>query len=516
MLAHVQQLSRSVCSTSAQLPDAPPGIVERGICSLWGIGSLREIGFETEAELIAASRAQAASLAPVLSRAAVLSEPSDRVRSRCAADALAAIMQVPCLADVGSWTCWDSMYLPLHGSLRSFVSSCTSHNLLVVEGHIGRFFRLDPSSSAETFLCALASGDSWSAAVSLLSVVIKCGGISHAPLALLRSYIARWLRGTHVMSDAERCSILVKIVAYLPAPFHTEAALVDIVLGDVCSALHRDIVKLVESSKDWHHALEALNTLGMPISTQSLSLAATGSLQRTLDSDATAESPRAQPKQSTRAPLTVKDTLDAFASTMSPIGSATSAAHAPATSALPDVAACRAAIAAIRRDEFGLASDKGVDDSDPILRKQHARLSRALEMISKELYSLDSHALLELLQNADDNRYDAHAEPTFHVVIEPSAMWVLNNEVGFSAADVRSLCDVGKSTKKFNAELIGEKGIGFKSVFSISDRPLIVSAGFSFQFDATAGSDGNVNGLGYVLPHWVESQDVPCQVHIRL
>lgn len=45
---------------------------------------------------------------------------------------------------------------------------------------------------------------------------------------------------------------------------------------------------------------------------------------------------------------------------------------------------------------------------------------------------------------------------------------VLNNEEGFSAKNIRALCDVGNSTKKgSNAGYIGKKGIGFKSVFRV-------------------------------------------------
>jgi hypothetical protein len=51
---------------------------------------------------------------------------------------------------------------------------------------------------------------------------------------------------------------------------------------------------------------------------------------------------------------------------------------------------------------------------------------------------------------------------------------VLNNERGFSAANVRALCDVGRSTKGSGGlGYIGQKGIGFKSVFRV--RPLCIS-----------------------------------------
>jgi hypothetical protein len=53
-------------------------------------------------------------------------------------------------------------------------------------------------------------------------------------------------------------------------------------------------------------------------------------------------------------------------------------------------------IETIRREEFGL--DQALSDTEnSLLKKQHARLGRALHCLSQELYSQDSHLLLELV-----------------------------------------------------------------------------------------------------------------------
>ncbi|KAI6695806.1 hypothetical protein NL676_023516, partial [Syzygium grande] len=59
-------------------------------------------------------------------------------------------------------------------------------------------------------------------------------------------------------------------------------------------------------------------------------------------------------------------------------------------------------VESIRREEFGLDPSLSSTESN-LLKKQHARLGRALHCLSQELYSQDSHFLLELVQNADDN-----------------------------------------------------------------------------------------------------------------
>jgi hypothetical protein len=72
------------------------------------------------------------------------------------------------------------------------------------------------------------------------------------------------------------------------------------------------------------------------------------------------------------------------------------------------------------------------------------------------------------VQNADDNNYPENVEPTLAFILQDSGIVVLNNERGFSAQNMRALCDVGNSTKKGSSTgYIGKKGIGFKSVFRV-------------------------------------------------
>lgn len=71
------------------------------------------------------------------------------------------------------------------------------------------------------------------------------------------------------------------------------------------------------------------------------------------------------------------------------------------------------------------------------------------------------------VQNADDNKYPAHVEPTLTFILQKTGIVVLNNECGFMPENIRALCDVGQSTKKGSGGYIGKKGIGFKSVFRV-------------------------------------------------
>jgi hypothetical protein len=57
-------------------------------------------------------------------------------------------------------------------------------------------------------------------------------------------------------------------------------------------------------------------------------------------------------------------------------------------------------IESIRKEEFGLDANLFNTESS-MLKKQHARLGRALHCLSQELYSQDSHFLLELVSKSN-------------------------------------------------------------------------------------------------------------------
>lgn len=50
---------------------------------------------------------------------------------------------------------------------------------------------------------------------------------------------------------------------------------------------------------------------------------------------------------------------------------------------------------------------------------------------------------------------------------------------------------------EFLSGILGQKGIGFKSVFRVSDCPEVHSNGYHIRFDAKSGH------VGYILPQWI-------------
>lgn len=155
----------------------------------------------------------------------------------------------------------------------------------------------------------------------------------------------------------------------------------------------------------------------------------------------------------------------------------------------------------IRRYEFGIGAEL-VGDGREVVDRLVRKYRNLLETVAKDLNSKESHFLLELVQNADDNHYALDVEPALSFQLGPGELVVSNNEVGFTPANVRALCSAGESSKKNKVGYIGEKGIGFKSVFKVTDTPEIHSNGYHFRFDLTAPEDP----LGYVVPHWIDTR----------
>jgi hypothetical protein len=88
---------------------------------------------------------------------------------------------------------------------------------------------------------------------------------------------------------------------------------------------------------------------------------------------------------------------------------------------------------------------------------------------------------LELLQNADDALGKRAGGVRFELT--DAALIVADDGRGFDKAGLRSICGLGR-TSKDPSESIGYKGIGFKSVGEISDRPQIITSEVRFGFNS--------------------------------
>jgi len=126
--------------------------------------------------------------------------------------------------------------------------------------------------------------------------------------------------------------------------------------------------------------------------------------------------------------------------------------------------------------------------------------------LSEGIYAEDNHFIYELIQNAEDTKSD-EKQHTLEFTLENSGLIVFNNEVGFTEEQIKAICSFGQSTKALekNEGFIGEKGIGFKSVFKITDKPAIFSNGYKFYFNKL--DDTGVT-TEYIIPHWIDDNEL--------
>lgn len=100
------------------------------------------------------------------------------------------------------------------------------------------------------------------------------------------------------------------------------------------------------------------------------------------------------------------------------------------------------------------------------------------------LYDDRTHFIFELLQNAEDaigRRGDWHGSRKVTFTLSVEHLKLSHFGKPFDEADVRSVCDIAESTK--NESSIGRFGLGFKSVYTVTDLPEIHSGEEDFSIE---------------------------------
>lgn len=147
--------------------------------------------------------------------------------------------------------------------------------------------------------------------------------------------------------------------------------------------------------------------------------------------------------------------------------------------------------------------------------------------MATNLYSTDTRFVFELIQNAEDNHYTkakaAKEAPFLSFTIYPERIIVDSNEDGFTEINVKAICSITKSGKVVSSKskeqrqqgYIGEKGVGFKSVFKVASKVHIQSEPFSFCFEYNRES-ASETGMGMITPFFVEHKEVPDGIRTRM
>lgn len=112
---------------------------------------------------------------------------------------------------------------------------------------------------------------------------------------------------------------------------------------------------------------------------------------------------------------------------------------------------------------------------------------------------INERFMYELIQNVDDCKYKSIDDCKLKIDFDlnEDVITLEYNELGFRPKDVIAISDIGNSTKNHHKSLdqketgldkndlqeIGEKGIGFKSIFGLANKVSIKSGYFNFYFD---------------------------------
>ncbi|KAH8583912.1 superfamily I helicase [Cryptosporidium sp. chipmunk genotype I] len=163
---------------------------------------------------------------------------------------------------------------------------------------------------------------------------------------------------------------------------------------------------------------------------------------------------------------------------------------------------CKSFIISIQKKRFGISEKIHDRDYSQIIQNYTRIINQSCENLSIKLYTKINHFIFELIQNADDNYYCSCTGriPTIIFAFQKNGVLVINNEIGFTEKDVSSICDIGNSSKISSEKKIGCFGIGFKSVFSITNTPFIFSNGYCFKFNL------NSEHGSYIFPEWVDDE----------
>lgn len=439
--------------------------------------------------------------------------PEMEGREATVAELLASIQSAPCGADLEEWTLWQARWVDCFGG--SFAEFMQQHVLcgssaqqgVFAEVLDGRFVRFDSAVDChERFKEALQAHDGASAGLWALGLLIEAGSLADLPVSLSRqlvfdSLLQMTASGAAMFTLQAAKSIPSRLRRALAAPIFVAPYLQAV--GDAENLLQQACC----SPED----VSVLRTVGDALGKGGW--ARTRSWGPSSLSKLANECP-VSPKASSASTASHSVVRDAQVPAPSKTEAARPLPLQPGDSEDECLSVCQHI-----RQKFGLGLDFGSDIAKDAVNQLQGVTNRSIERLAADLYSAEIHFCLELIQNFDDNEYNQGVCPGVTITLEEGSIRFFCNERGFTEKNVIALSSIGESTKDAtNPGYIGQKGIGFKSVFKISPKPQVHSRGYHFGYDVSAQDAG----LGYIIPspvskpQWWEPNSHLAGTHIVL
>jgi hypothetical protein len=355
-------------------------------------------------------------------------EKSD-LSSVSSSEALECLLKAPFLSDLMAWSHWEHAYAPSLGSFFDwYLSQGCIGDLVCIATRDGRFIRVEPSATADEFLEAFIQLSPFLAAVKLLSLLYQYSGSSNTPVTLLKLYAERaagvLVRGSNDSAQANtstfqaitdtdsRVSTIARFIldclCSLPSEFWAFAA--DILLSGLQSVT-KDLCRALLCECFTSRQRFMLHDIGLSLGflewvEDYRQFILTGGVvllkeNHSFSEENTYSNSNRISSVASKAPAVILGPASRSVDYNAPDRNGNVEYPEVAVDELTnsnDKALVEAStfIETIRREEFGLDSSLSSMESS-LLRKQHARLGRALHCLSQELYSQDSHLLLELV-----------------------------------------------------------------------------------------------------------------------
>jgi len=119
-----------------------------------------------------------------------------------------------------------------------------------------------------------------------------------------------------------------------------------------------------------------------------------------------------------------------------------------------------------------------------VTAQDEKKASEGFRNLLTQLYPDNAHYIYELLQNAQDANKDNDKPATVKFTLtEEQLEFEHNGKKLFDIKDVESITGLAETTKIDDKTNIGKFGVGFKSVFAITDEPEIISGKYHFTIE---------------------------------
>ena len=408
------------------------------------------------------------------------------------------------LAPLESVLLWRLIFEPEHGPLTLFLSSCAEDELpeefCVLQLEPNLHVRIDVSAevTAAGFRDAVAIGDVFRSVVVLTSILATSGSSQEQ---LLKTYAGQSFHALQTQKDGHAAVFVFECLRAMPS-HKLRTRLSDVFLEPLAKLVPNYATLMLEHCST-AAKFKMLHELGFAIGNDVW----TQDFRQQMLHPSTASTKKSTPTHTMPLQLQPQPAVESLNSENN-------------RKAEPDQVELSDGYVEISTEANSQTKDTEADSSPPAADMESAdndeeieairviedirknpelyskMLARSLEKLSIELYSKDTHFVLELIQNADDNSYVDSVIPSAAFSISSSGMLIQNNEIGFTEQNIRAICDIGSSTKGTGgAGFIGQKGIGFKAVFKVTDEPAIRSRGYRICFRKNM-----------VLPHLCDRQ----------